>query len=128
MPSAQHYLELTELSRLSGTRAISPVEVTMAELAAAAALGIARRSAYYVARARPHRRHHRAADPTVLQQIRAVTNSRATYGLSPGVGDGEPTGVTIASSGARGSSVRPTAATRNERPDDGVRRVHAAHP
>jgi len=45
-----------------------------------AVLGIARRSAYYVARARPHGRHHRAADPTVLQQIRAVTNSRATYG------------------------------------------------
>jgi len=43
-------------------------------------LGMARRSAYYVARARPGRRHHRAADGTVLQQIRAVTNSRATYG------------------------------------------------
>ena len=43
-------------------------------------LGIARRSAYYVARARPDGRHHRAADDTVLQQIRAVTNSRATYG------------------------------------------------
>jgi len=45
-----------------------------------AVLGIARRTAYYVARARPAGRHHRAADGTVLQQIRAVTNSRATYG------------------------------------------------
>ncbi len=45
-----------------------------------AVLGLARRSAYYVARARPDGRHHRAADGTVLQQIRAVTNSRATYG------------------------------------------------
>src|SRR5918993_584119 len=43
-------------------------------------LGLARRSAYYVARARADGRHHRAADETVLQQIRAVTNSRATYG------------------------------------------------
>jgi putative transposase len=44
-------------------------------------LGIARRTAYYVARARAGgRRHHRTADETVLQQIRAVTNSRATYG------------------------------------------------
>ena len=42
-------------------------------------LSIARRSAYYVARARPAGQHHRAADGTVLQQIRAVTNSRATY-------------------------------------------------
>ena len=42
-------------------------------------LGIARRTAYYVARARPDGREHRAADETVLQQIRAVTNSRATY-------------------------------------------------
>src|ERR687892_272967 len=45
-----------------------------------AVLGIARRSAYYVARARPGGRHHRATDDVVLQQIRAVTNSRATYG------------------------------------------------
>ena len=43
-------------------------------------LGIARRSAYYVARARAAGRHHRATDEMVLQQIRAVTNSRATYG------------------------------------------------
>ena len=43
-------------------------------------LGIARSTAYYVARARPDGRRHRAADGTVLQQIRAVTNSRATYG------------------------------------------------
>jgi transposase InsO family protein len=43
-------------------------------------LGIARRTAYYMARARPDGRQHRAADGTVLQQIRAVTNSRATYG------------------------------------------------
>lgn len=43
-------------------------------------LGIARRTAYYVVRARPGGRYHRADDPTVLQQIRAVTNSRATYG------------------------------------------------
>jgi putative transposase len=43
-------------------------------------LGVARRTAYYVARARADGRHHRADDGTVLQQIRAVTNSRATYG------------------------------------------------
>ncbi len=43
-------------------------------------LRIARRTAYYVARARPDGRYYRAADPTVLEQIRAVTNSRATYG------------------------------------------------
>jgi putative transposase len=43
-------------------------------------LGIARRTAYYVGRARGGGRHHRAADETVLQQVRAVTNSRATYG------------------------------------------------
>ncbi len=33
-----------------------------------------------MARAWPDGRQHRAADETVLQQIRAVTNSRATYG------------------------------------------------
>ncbi len=43
-------------------------------------LRIARRTAYYVAQGRPGGRQHRAADGTVLQQIRAVTNSRATYG------------------------------------------------
>jgi putative transposase len=43
-------------------------------------LRVARRTAYYVARARPGGRYHRADDETVLQQIRAVTNSRATYG------------------------------------------------
>jgi putative transposase len=43
-------------------------------------LGIARRTAYYIARARPGGRYHRTDDGTVLQQIRAVTNSRATYG------------------------------------------------
>src|SRR5574342_1065076 len=31
-------------------------------------------------RARPAGRYRRRADPTVLEQIRAVTNSRATYG------------------------------------------------
>ena len=43
-------------------------------------LGIARRTAYYVARARPASGDHRTADGIVRQQIRAVTNSRATYG------------------------------------------------
>ena len=43
-------------------------------------LGIARRTAYYRGRTRPGRRYHRAEDESVLQQIRAVTNSRATYG------------------------------------------------
>jgi transposase InsO family protein len=43
-------------------------------------LRIARRTAYYVAQGRPDGRQHRAADGAVLQQIRAVTNSRATYG------------------------------------------------
>jgi hypothetical protein len=45
-------------------------------------LGLARRTAYYVARARPGRRYNRVTDATVLQQIRAVTNSRATYGFA----------------------------------------------
>ena len=45
-----------------------------------AVLRIARRTAYYIARARPGGRQHRVTDDTVLQQIRAVTNSRATYG------------------------------------------------
>jgi putative transposase len=43
-------------------------------------LGMARRTGYYAVRERPAGRYHRAADPTVLEQIRAVTNSRATYG------------------------------------------------
>lgn len=43
-------------------------------------LGIARQTAYHQGRARPGGGYHRAADETVLQQIRAVTNSRATYG------------------------------------------------
>jgi len=43
-------------------------------------LRIARRTAYYVTRARADGRYHRATDASVLEQIRAVTNSRATYG------------------------------------------------
>jgi putative transposase len=43
-------------------------------------LGIARRTAYYRPRLRASGRYHRADDATVLRQIRAVTNSRATYG------------------------------------------------
>ena len=43
-------------------------------------LRIARRTAYYAARVRPDGRYHRRTDPMVLEQIRAVTNSRATYG------------------------------------------------
>src|SRR5215813_3318949 len=43
-------------------------------------LRMARRTAYYVAQARPDGRYHRTSDPAVLEQIRAVTNSRATYG------------------------------------------------
>src|SRR2546428_8573976 len=43
-------------------------------------LGMARRSACYVPRARADGGHHRAADATVLQQIHGVTNGRATYG------------------------------------------------
>src|SRR5215831_13290124 len=42
-------------------------------------LGIARRTADYVAQGRPGGRQHRVADGTVLQQIQAVTNSQATY-------------------------------------------------
>ena len=53
---------------------------TQSMTAVCAALGIARRSAYYVARGRPAGHYQRADDGTVLQQIRAVTNSRATYG------------------------------------------------
>jgi transposase InsO family protein len=43
-------------------------------------LRVARRTAYYVARARADGRYHRTTDAKVLEQIRAVTNSRATYG------------------------------------------------
>ena len=43
-------------------------------------LRMARRTAYCAARARPDGRYHRTSDPAVLEQIRAVTNSRATYG------------------------------------------------
>ena len=43
-------------------------------------LGMARRTGYYVVRERPAGRYQRADDAAVLQQIRAVTNSRATYG------------------------------------------------
>src|SRR5262249_11879010 len=51
---------------------------TLSMTAICAVLGIARRSAYYAARPRPTGRYQRADDGTVLQQIRAVTNSRAT--------------------------------------------------
>lgn len=44
------------------------------------ALRIARRTAYYLPRARSRGRYHRASDATVLGEVRAVTNSRATYG------------------------------------------------
>jgi hypothetical protein len=43
-------------------------------------LGVARRTGYYVARERPDGRYQCCDDEAVLQQIRAVTNSRATYG------------------------------------------------
>ena len=43
-------------------------------------LRMARRTAYYVARGRPDGRYRRTSDPAVLEQIRAVTNRRATYG------------------------------------------------
>ncbi len=43
-------------------------------------LGIARQRAYHVPRARPEGFYRRAEDDTVLRQIRAVTNSRASYG------------------------------------------------
>ena len=43
-------------------------------------LRMARQTAYYAARARPVGYYRRLDDETVLQQIRAVTNSRATYG------------------------------------------------
>jgi putative transposase len=43
-------------------------------------LGIARQTAYYRGRVRPRGGYQRQADAAVLQQIRAVTNSRATYG------------------------------------------------
>jgi hypothetical protein len=43
-------------------------------------LRIARQTAYHQLRARPAGFYRRADDETVLQQIRAVTNSRATYG------------------------------------------------
>jgi transposase InsO family protein len=42
--------------------------------------GLPRRTAYYIARGRPAGRYRRASDGTVLQQIHAVTKSRATYG------------------------------------------------
>ena len=53
---------------------------TYSMTAVCSVLGIARRTAYYVVRARPDGRYHRSDDATVLEQIRAVTNSRATYG------------------------------------------------
>ena len=43
-------------------------------------LGIARQTAYYAVRANPPGFYRRADDEPVLQQIRAITNSRATYG------------------------------------------------
>ena len=43
-------------------------------------LRMARQTAYYAARVRPPGFYRRLDDETVLQQIRAVTNSRATYG------------------------------------------------
>src|SRR5229473_215099 len=54
-----------------------------------AVLGIARRSTYYVARGHLAGRYHRADDGTILRQVRAVTNSCATYGLSLRLGYGE---------------------------------------
>ncbi len=44
------------------------------------ALRMARRTPYYVARARADGRYPATAEPIALAQIRAVTNSRATYG------------------------------------------------
>lgn len=44
------------------------------------ALRMARQTAYYVPADRPRGHYCRAADGAVLQQIHAVTNSRATYG------------------------------------------------
>ena len=41
---------------------------------------MARQTAYYAACVRPAGFYRRLDDETVLQQIRAVTNSRATYG------------------------------------------------
>ena len=43
-------------------------------------LGMARQTAYHRGRLRPVGGYRRAEDETVLQQIRAVTNRRATYG------------------------------------------------
>jgi putative transposase len=48
--------------------------------AVCAVLGIARRTAYYAPHARPDGRYRRATDEKVLEQIHAVTKSRATYG------------------------------------------------
>jgi len=53
-------------------------------------LRLARQTAYDVARARADGRYHRAIDAKVLEQIRAVTNRRATYGYRRIWGDGEP--------------------------------------
>jgi hypothetical protein len=43
-------------------------------------LRMERQTAYYAARSRPAEFYRRLDDETALQQIRAVTNSRATYG------------------------------------------------
>jgi transposase-like protein/transposase InsO family protein len=43
-------------------------------------LGLARQTAYYTPTARARGHYRRVVDGTVLQQIHAVTNSRATYG------------------------------------------------
>src|SRR5437867_3941811 len=45
-------------------------------------LRMARQTAYYAARVRSAGFYQRLNDETVLQQIRAVTNSRATYGIA----------------------------------------------
>ena len=43
-------------------------------------LRIALRTVYYVTWARSDGRYHRTTDSMVVEQIRALTNSRATYG------------------------------------------------
>src|SRR5215813_1818940 len=68
------YAKIRELERTLGRKTMQSMT------AICAVLGLARRSAYYVARPRPAGGYQRADDGTVLQQIRAVTNSRATYG------------------------------------------------
>lgn len=67
--------------RIEGAVAQGSAPVTQHPVAAICrTLRMARQTGYYAARVRPAGFYRRLDDETVFQQIRAVTNSRATYG------------------------------------------------